>query len=251
MGKPGVIDIEREADFSGRTHVKGVLILSGYLGRVVRAAPAARTSRSASPSSRATTRSTATAPPRPSSTRSSPASPESPLKQGIAVTGSVNQKGRIQAVGGVNQKIEGFFDVCREKGITGDQGVIIPAANARNLMLRKDVTDAVAERKFHVYRVWSVEEAIGILTGVPPDARTPRAATPPRPYSAPCRPSCRPTLSAACASGKSSRLHHRCESCAGPFAGPASAGPWPGRTANGRLVTEGVRCFVPGIWWLP
>jgi lon-related putative ATP-dependent protease len=166
MGKPGVIDIEREADFSGRTHVKGVLILSGYLGRVFAQHQPLNLAISLTFEQNYN-----------EIDGDSASSAELyailsslsgiPLKQGIAVTGSVNQKGCIQAVGGVNQKIEGFFDVCREKGITGEQGVIIPAANARNLMLRKDVTDAVAERKFHVYRVWSVEEAIGILTGRP------------------------------------------------------------------------------------
>jgi predicted ATP-dependent protease len=89
-----------------------------------------------------------------------------PIRQGIAVTGSVNQRGHIQAIGGVNQKVEGFFEVCREKGLTGEQGVIIPFANVQNLMLRKDVIDAVRKKQFHVYRVSTVEEGIEILTGV-------------------------------------------------------------------------------------
>jgi predicted ATP-dependent protease len=89
-----------------------------------------------------------------------------PIRQGIAVTGSVNQKGRVQVIGGVNQKVEGFFEVCREKGLTGEQGVIIPFFNVQNLMLRKDVVDAVRKDQFHVYRVSTVEEGIEILTGV-------------------------------------------------------------------------------------
>jgi predicted ATP-dependent protease len=90
-----------------------------------------------------------------------------PIKQGIAVTGSVNQKGKIQAIGDVNQKVEGFFEVCKEKGISGQQGVIIPAANIKNLMLKKEVIDAVKKKQFHIYRVSTVEEGIEILTGAP------------------------------------------------------------------------------------
>ena len=90
-----------------------------------------------------------------------------PIHQGIAVTGSVNQKGKIQAIGGVNQKIEGFFDVCKAKGLTGKQGVLIPRANVKNLMLKKEVVDAVKKRKFHIYQVSTVEQGIEILTGVP------------------------------------------------------------------------------------
>jgi len=90
-----------------------------------------------------------------------------PIRQGIAATGSVNQKGQIQAIGGVNQKIEGFFEVCREKGLTGAQGVIIPFANVQNLMLRRDVIDAVRKKQFHVYRIATVAEGIEVLTGIP------------------------------------------------------------------------------------
>ncbi len=90
-----------------------------------------------------------------------------PIHQGIAVTGSVNQKGKIQAIGGVNQKIEGFFEVCKEKGFTGKQGVLIPKANIKNLMLKKDVIDAVKQKQFHIYQVSTVEEGIEILTDIP------------------------------------------------------------------------------------
>jgi predicted ATP-dependent protease len=90
-----------------------------------------------------------------------------PIRQGIAVTGSVNQKGEIQAIGGVNQKIEGFFDVCKSGQLTGEQGVIIPKANVQNLMLNKEVIDAVASGLFHIYPVLNVEEGIEILTGFP------------------------------------------------------------------------------------
>jgi lon-related putative ATP-dependent protease len=166
MGKQGVINIEREAELSGSTHDKGVLILSGYLGRTfaqqhplslsisitfeqsyfgIDGDSASSTELYAILSSLA----------------------DMPIRQGIAVTGSVNQKGKIQAIGDVNQKVEGFFEVCKEKGLSGRQGVMIPAANTKNLMLKKEVIDAVKQNKFHIYRVSSIEEGIEILTGVP------------------------------------------------------------------------------------
>ena len=97
---------------------------------------------------------------------------EIPLRQDIAVTGSVNQKGEVQAIGGVNQKIEGFYDVCRVQGLTGNQGVMIPASNVEDLMLRKDVVQAVADGKFRVYfAIDNIEQGIEILTGVPAGER--------------------------------------------------------------------------------
>ena len=90
-----------------------------------------------------------------------------PIKQGIAVTGSVNQLGQVQAIGAVNEKIEGFFDVCSINGLTGEQGVIIPKTNVRNLMLRDDVVSAVQKGLFHIYAVSSISEGIEILTGIP------------------------------------------------------------------------------------
>lgn len=90
---------------------------------------------------------------------------EVPLKQYIAVTGSVNQKGEIQAVGGINEKIEGYFEVCRQAGLTGEQGVLIPQANVRNLMLKDEVVDAVEKNQFHIWAVRTVEEGVEILTG--------------------------------------------------------------------------------------
>ncbi|MCL5964726.1 MAG: hypothetical protein M1369_02925, partial [Deinococcus sp.] len=89
-----------------------------------------------------------------------------PIKQGVAVTGSVNQLGEAQAVGGVNEKIEGFFEVCKRAGLTGEQGVIIPATNVRHLMLKDEVLDRVREGKFHVWAVSHVDQAMGILTGL-------------------------------------------------------------------------------------
>ncbi len=94
-----------------------------------------------------------------------------PLRQDLAVTGSVDQNGHIQPVGGVTEKIEGFFDICRAEGLTGDQGVLIPAGNVRHLMLRDDVVEAVHEGRFHVYAVETVDEGIELLTGKPAGER--------------------------------------------------------------------------------
>jgi Lon protease (S16) C-terminal proteolytic domain len=91
---------------------------------------------------------------------------ETPIRQGIAVTGSVNQNGEIQAIGGINYKIEGFFDPCRLKGLTGEQGALVPRSNLRNLMLRRDVVNAVKEGKFHIYAVSTADEGVEVLTGV-------------------------------------------------------------------------------------
>ena len=91
-----------------------------------------------------------------------------PIKQSIAVTGSLNQKGDVQPIGGVNEKIEGFYDVCKSRGITGDQGVIIPVQNIQELMLREDVIDAVAKGQFHIYAISRVEDGIELLTGAKP-----------------------------------------------------------------------------------
>jgi predicted ATP-dependent protease len=94
-----------------------------------------------------------------------------PLNQAIAVTGSVNQHGKVQSIGGVNEKIEGFYVVCKAKGLNGKQGVIIPASNAKNLMLKQEVVDAVAADKFHVWAVSDIDQGIELLTGVPAGER--------------------------------------------------------------------------------
>ncbi|MCA9922994.1 MAG: hypothetical protein KC421_11510, partial [Anaerolineales bacterium] len=97
-----------------------------------------------------------------------------PLKQSLAVTGSVNQHGQVQAIGGVNEKIEGFFDLCRARGLSGEQGVLIPEANVKHLMLRQDVVEAVAAERFHIYPIRHVDEGIELLTGL--SVGTPDAA---------------------------------------------------------------------------
>jgi predicted ATP-dependent protease len=92
---------------------------------------------------------------------------DTPIQQSLAVTGSVNQHGQVQAIGAVNHKIEGFFDICSARGLNGNQGVLIPSANVRHLMLREDVVQAARDGKFHIFPVSSVDEAIELLTGVP------------------------------------------------------------------------------------
>jgi len=166
MGKPGIVNIERESKLSGKTHDKGVLILTGYLGRIF----AQRYPLSLAISLTFEQSYSGIDGDSASSTElyailSSLSG--FPIRQGIAVTGSVNQKGQVQSIGGVNQKIEGFFDVCTSKGLTGDQGVMIPSANIKNLMLKKSVVEAVKQKRFTIWQVSTIEEGIGILTGKP------------------------------------------------------------------------------------
>jgi lon-related putative ATP-dependent protease len=166
MGKQGIINIEREAKLSGKTHDKGVLILSGYLGRTfAQSYPLSLSISITFEQSYGGIDGDSASSTELYAIISSLA--DIPIHQGIAVTGSVNQKGKIQAIGGVNQKIEGFFEVCKEKGFTGKQGVLIPKANIKNLMLKKDVIDAVKQKQFHIYQVSTVEEGIEILTDIP------------------------------------------------------------------------------------
>jgi predicted ATP-dependent protease len=165
LGKTGLINIERESNLSGRFHDKGVHIISGYLrSRFAQDKPLSLAASICFEQSYSGVDGDSA-----SSTEIYAlvsALAELPLRQDIAVTGSMNQQGDIQAIGGVNEKIEGFFDACRIKGLTGTQGVIIPAANVEDLMLREDVLDAVAAGKFHIWPVAKVEEGIEILTGM-------------------------------------------------------------------------------------
>jgi ATP-dependent Lon protease len=165
MGRAGVINVEREADLSGPTHNKGVLILGGYLrGKYATRRPLTLSASLAFEQSYGGVDGDSASSTEVYAILSSLSG--LPIRQDIAVTGSLNQKGEIQAIGGVNEKIEGFFDVCRAKGLTGTQGVIIPHQNVQNLMLRTDVVEAVKEGKFHVYPVKAIDEGIEILTGV-------------------------------------------------------------------------------------
>jgi lon-related putative ATP-dependent protease len=171
VGRVGVINIEREADMSGPTHNKGVLILGGYLrGKYAQKKPFSLSASIAFEQSYSGVDGDSASSTEVYAILSSLS--RLPLRQDIAVTGSINQKGEIQPIGGVNEKIEGFFDVCRAKGLSGTQGVIIPYENVQNLMLREDVVDAVSQGKFHIYPIKSVDEGIEILTGV--EAGAPR-----------------------------------------------------------------------------
>ncbi|MBP7279517.1 MAG: AAA family ATPase [Sedimentibacter sp.] len=164
-GKEGIINIERETEMSGNIHSKGVLTLNGYLGgKFAQEKPLGLTAQvtfeqlyggvegdSASSAELYAILSSLS---------------DIPIKQNLAVTGSVNQMGEIQPIGGVNEKIEGFFDICSLKGLTGDQGVIIPVSNIDNLMLKDEVIEAVNNNQFHIYAVTKIEEGIELLTGV-------------------------------------------------------------------------------------
>ena len=166
MGKGRVVNIEREVEMSGPIHNKGVLILAGYLsGTFGQARPLALSASigfeqlyegiegdSASSTELYALLSSLSG---------------IPVRQGLAVTGSVNQRGEVQPIGGATQKIEGFFDVCKAKGLTGQQGVLIPRTNVKNLMLRPEVVEAIREGRFHIYPVGTIEQGIEILTGVP------------------------------------------------------------------------------------
>ncbi len=165
-GKSGIIDIEREVELSGSSHSKGVLILNGYLGEMfAQDIPLSLTASicfeqlyngvdgdSASSTELYALLSSLS---------------DLPINQSIAVTGSVNQKGEIQPIGGVNAKIEGFYQVCKMRGLNGNHGVMIPIQNVMNLNLSDEVVDAVKNKKFHIYAISDIEEGIEILTGVP------------------------------------------------------------------------------------
>ena len=166
MGKTGVVNIEREVELSGSTHSKGVFILSGYLGEMfAQDIPLSLTASicfeqlyngvdgdSASSTELYAILSSLSG---------------VPINQSLAVTGSVNQKGEIQPIGGVNEKIEGFFQICETRGLDGSHGVIIPIQNVKNLNLSDKVLEAVKNKKFHVYAISSIDEGIELLTGVP------------------------------------------------------------------------------------
>ncbi len=170
MGRAGIINIEREAKLSGKTHDKGVLILEGYLrGKYAQNKPLTVSASICFEQSYGGIDGDSASSTEIYAILSSLAN--LPLRQDIAVTGSVNQKGEVQPIGGVNLKIEGFFDVCRAKGLTGKQGVMIPALNIPDLMLRKDVVQAVSEGRFHIYPVTTIDEGISLLTGVPAGER--------------------------------------------------------------------------------
>jgi lon-related putative ATP-dependent protease len=163
-GKQGLIDIEREVKLGGPLHSKGVLILNGYLNEhygqdkqislmaslVFEQSYSEIEGDSASSAELYAILSSLS---------------KTPLKQGVAVTGSVNQKGEVQPIGAVNEKIEGYFEVCRQHGLTGEQGVVIPKSNMDNLMLKPELVSAVKEGRFHIWAVETIDQGLEILTG--------------------------------------------------------------------------------------
>ncbi|HID86001.1 MAG TPA: Lon protease family protein, partial [Anaerolineae bacterium] len=170
LGREGLIDIEREAKLGGPIHTKGVMILSGYLAeKYAQDKPLTLSSRLVFEQSYSGVEGDSASSTELYAILSSLSG--LPIQQSIAVTGSINQKGEVQAIGGVNEKIEGFFEVCKAKGLTGEQGVIIPESNVKNLMLKEEVVEAVEQRKFHIWPVKTVDEGIEILTGVPAGER--------------------------------------------------------------------------------
>lgn len=166
VGEGDVIDVEREAELGGAIHTKGVMILASFLGaRYSRNVPLSLSASLVFEQSYGPVEGDSASLAELCALLSELAS--APVKQALAVTGSVNQFGDVQAIGAVNEKIEGFFDICRARGLTGEQGVLIPAANVKHLMLRQDVVDACAAGEFAIHAVDNVDQAIELLTGVP------------------------------------------------------------------------------------
>jgi predicted ATP-dependent protease len=166
IGAGKVVDIEREVELGGPTHSKGVLILSSFLAsRYSKQVPLSLSASITFEQSYGTVEGDSASMAELCALLSSLAN--APIHQGIAITGSVNQLGKAQAIGGANEKIEGFFDLCNARGLNGQQGVIIPRSNVKHLMLRRDVVEAVANGQFHVHGIDSVDQAIEILTGIP------------------------------------------------------------------------------------
>lgn len=164
-GKGKIVDIEREVELGGPIHSKGVMILSSFLSsRYARSTPLSLEASLVFEQSYGGVEGDSASCAELCALLSSLA--EAPIRQNLAITGSVSQKGEVQAIGGVNEKIEGFFDLCDQRGLTGDQGVIIPASNVRHLMLKKEVTTALEQGKFHIKAVNTVDEAIELLTGL-------------------------------------------------------------------------------------
>ncbi|MFV0665099.1 Lon protease family protein [Denitromonas sp.] len=178
VGEGDVVDIERETDLGGAIHSKGVLILTAFLAaRYARHQPLSLAASLVFEQSYAPVEGDSASLGELCALLSSLA--QVPIRQSLAVTGSVNQFGEVQAIGGVNEKIEGYYDLCAAQGLTGEQGVVIPAPNVRHLMLREDVLAAAREGRFHVYAVSSVDQAMEILTGLAAGAPDAKGAMPP------------------------------------------------------------------------
>jgi lon-related putative ATP-dependent protease len=177
MGEGEVINIDREVEMSGPLHAKGVLILASYLSaRYASEEPLSLSASLVFEQSYGGVEGDSASSTELYALLSAIA--DVPIRQSLAVTGSVNQRGEVQAIGGVNEKIEGFFDLCRARGLTGEQGVLIPAANVKHLMLRPDVVAAAAAGHFHIYPIRTIDEGIAVLTGMSAGERTKRGTFP-------------------------------------------------------------------------
>lgn len=177
LGQRGVVSIDRESQLSGKIHDKGVLILGGYVGwKYAQDKPLSLSASVSFEQSYDAVEGDSASLGELCTIISSLA--DAPVRQDLALTGSVNQKGEVQPIGGLNQKIEGFHDVCQAVGFSGEQGVIIPNRNRHNAMLRKDVLHSIREGKFHVYAVDTVDQAIELLTGLPAGERGPDGSYP-------------------------------------------------------------------------
>lgn len=176
-GRKGVVDIEQQAKLGGPIHTKGVLIIDGFLrGRYGRAHPLSLTASLTFEQSYEEIEGDSASAAELYALLSAIA--QIPLRQDVAITGSVNQHGEVQAIGGVNEKIEGFFAVCKAKGLTGKQGVIIPQSNTRNLMLKDELVQAVAEKQFHIWPISTIDEGVTLLTGYAPGELQPDGSYP-------------------------------------------------------------------------
>ena len=165
MGRGGVIDIERESKLGGQIHTKGVLIISGYLAnKYAHDKPLTLSCRLVFEQSYGGVDGDSASSTELYAILSALA--DLPIKQNFAVTGSVNQKGEVQAIGGANEKIEGFYAVCKARGLKGDEGILVPRSNIQHLMLNEEVVAAVKQGKFHIYPIESIDEGIELLTGV-------------------------------------------------------------------------------------
>lgn len=177
LGRGEVVDIEREVELGGPIHSKGVLILAGYLGgRFCRDRPLTLAATLVFEQSYSGVEGDSASSAELYALLS--AITELPIRQALAVTGSVDQHGRVQAVGGVTEKVESFFDLCRARGLTGEEGVLVPAANVPHLLLREELVEAIAAGRFHVYPVTTIDEGIELLTGVEAGAPDPEGRFP-------------------------------------------------------------------------
>jgi ATP-dependent Lon protease len=164
VGREGIVDLQREVDLAGPIHSKAVLTLRGFLlSRYAGSQPLSLTASIAFEQSYGAVEGDSATCAEACALLSVLA--DAPLKQSLAITGSMDQRGFVQAVGGTNQKIEGFYDVCQLAGLTGEQGIIVPAANLQHLMLREDILEAVAAGNFHIYAISTIDEALELLTG--------------------------------------------------------------------------------------